>query len=459
MASGLVGQGLSPWLAVLNVILGNVIVLIPIQLNSHAGTKYGIPFPVFARLTFGVRGAQLPSLSRAITACGWNGVQCGVGGAAVMFLVKALFPSLDNSTMTAAWIGFFIFLILTWLITSFGSKTIRIFESVGSPILVIMSVALFVWALVIASKAGYSFGDVVSSDISAGEVKGGFLLVFLGGLTANIAFWATMALNIPDFSRYAKSQKAQFRGQLYGMPLAMAVCAIIGAIYAQATFLAQLAVDETGKAIPLFSPTDALNYIGTGGGARAIMFFVGIGVIIATLTTNVAANVVAPANGFSNISPKKISYRLGTTFACLIAIIYFALNLSGSAAGPMFTFLNVYGGILAPVAAIFIADYYIVKKRNLDVQALYMGSGGRYWYQSGWNLRAILAWVLGAIIPTVVSILQAAGVSDIPAVLTWINANAYIFGFVVAFILYILFMQNEKGSSISDEEEAALTEV
>jgi NCS1 family nucleobase:cation symporter-1 len=468
MASGLVGLGVSPWLAVLNVVLGNVLILIPIQLNSHAGTKYGIPFPVFARLTFGSRGAQLPSLSRAITACGWNAVQCGVGATALFFMLKAFVPSFDSSTTAAIWIGFFVFLILTWLVTVFGEKVIRSFESFGSPILIVMSVALFIWAVVLGSSEGVTFGELLTSKLPAGEIdsNGGFMIVYMLGLTNNIGFWATMALNIPDFSRYAKSQKVQFRGQLYGMPLAMAVCAVIGAIYAQATYIA------FGKA--LFSPVEALDHIGTGGGARLVMFVVGFGVVIATLTTNIAANVVAPANGISNISPKRISYAAGTTIACVIAIGYYALNLSGSASGPMFTFLNIYGGILAPIAAIFIADYYIVKRRNIDMMSLYKGPEGRYWYQGGFNVKAIIAWICGSFIPTFYSIVKipydnaVASETIAPAfskaiaensVLTFINANAYIFAFAIAFVVYILIKGKGDKSNLSDAEEAAITEV
>jgi len=268
--------------------------------------------------------------------------------------------------------------------------------------------------------------------------SGGFLYVFLGGLTANIAFWATMALNIPDFSRYAKSQKAQFRGQLYGMPVMMALCAFVGAFFAQATKLA------LGNAI--FDPTAVLPLIDNA----FISFIVSVGVIIATITTNIAANVVAPANGFSNIAPKKISYKVGVTVACLLAIAYRPWWIFGGAGAFIFGWLGTYGGILAPIAAIFIADYYIVKKRNIDVMALYQGSEGRYWYQSGWNIRAIIAWICGFILPTLGSL----GVAS----LKWVSANGYVIGFVIGLAVYVLLMKNETTSFISDEEEEAMTE-
>lgn len=475
MASGLVGMGLSVWVAVFNVVLGNILILIPIQLNSNAGTKYGIPFPGFARMAFGIRGAHLPSLSRAITACGWCAVQSALGGAAVLYIVQGLSgwdPVAHNDVASGnaagtpvGWIAFLIFLAMTWVLTAFGGRVIRIFESIGSPILIVLSVAVFIWGIVMAGNAGHGIGEVFGHNIADSSVldgNGGALTVFLVGLTGNIGFWATMALNIPDFSRFAKDQKTQFRGQLYGMPVMMAICAIVGATFAQSTQLAELApaVDESGTEIPgqfqaLFSPVDTLSYIDS----RPLLILLGIGIIIATLTTNIAANVVAPGNGFSNLAPKYISYFLGVTLACIVAIFYNFL-LVGASAGALFNFLNVYGGILAPLAAIFIVDYWVIKKQNLDIKALYEGEGSRYWYAGGFNVMAFIAWIAGAIIPTVYSIVGIADTSGANGFLNneffkFINTNSYIFAFIVAFVVYLLIgklTDANKKSIISDDE-------
>ncbi|MDR2487360.1 MAG: cytosine permease [Clostridiales Family XIII bacterium] len=463
MASGLVGMGLSVWAAVLNVVLGNVLILVPIQLNSHAGTRYGIPFPGFARMTFGIRGAHLPSISRAVVACGWCAVQSALGGAAILYIVQGFgwqpgpndIVGGNAGSSPVGWIAFLAFLALTWALTAFGSKVIRIFESIGSPILLVMSIALLIWAIVIAGNAGFGIGDILGHNISAAAgTEFNFTMVFLLGLTGNIGFWATMALNIPDFSRYAKSQKVQFRGQLYGMPVMMAICAIIGAVFAQATSLANL----TGDNAPLFSPVATLDYIKS----PALLIILGLGIIIATLTTNIAANVVAPGNGFSNLYPRKISYFWGVTIACLVAIVYNTL-LVGASAGNLFNFLNVYGGILAPLAAIFIVDYWIIKRQRLDVKALYQGAEGRYWYSGGFNVPALIAWLAGAILPTLYSIISIASAGTENAfvanpVLSFINTNSYIWAFVVAFVVYRLIGPSQKQAILSEAEEAALTQ-
>ena len=452
MAAGAVGFGLPVWAAVINVILGNAIILIPIQLNSHAGTKYGIPFPVFSRMTFGMRGAQIPTISRAITACGWNMVQSVTGGAALLFMLKALVPAFNDLSVAAQVVAFLIFLAISGWLTASGSKAIRIFESFSSPVLIILSVLLLVWAIILANGAGYSFGDVFSSEISAGGLteSSQYAYFFCFALTGNIGFWATMALNIPDFSRYAKNQKVQFRGQMYGMLPGMAFCALIGAFYAQSTFL------TLGTAY--FNPVDALGVINDGSIAmRVVIFIVGIGVVFATLTTNIAANIVAPANGFSNLNPKKINYKMGTLIACIIAIVYYIpFTFSDSFGGFMFTFLNVYGGFLAPLASIFILDYYFIKKRNVDISSLYSEStGARYWYKNGFNQYAVIAWIAGAILPTLISLVPALDVG----ILRWVNANSYLFAFFVALIVYALIMPRNHVSNLSDEDEEAMTEI
>jgi NCS1 family nucleobase:cation symporter-1 len=450
MAQTAVNLGLPVWAAVINVILGNAIILVPIQLNSHAGTKYGIPFPVFSRLTFGMRGAQIPTISRAITASGWNMVQClSAGGPALLFLIVAWKPDFDTSNVVVSFIAFLIFLIISGLLTAKGSRAIRIFESFSSPLLIVLSILLLVWAIVIANGAGYSFGEVFTTNISQADVgnTSAYVFIFCTALTGNIAFWATMALNIPDFSRYSKNQKAQFRGQMYGMLPGMAFCAVIGAFFAQTT---TLVYNQT-----VFSPVDALGFIGNNSvGMHILIFVIAIGVIFATLTTNIAANVVAPANGFSNLAPRKISYKMGTLIACIVAVGYYGLfQVSGGWSGFLVTFLNVYGGFLAPLASIFILDYYFIKKRNLDIASLYL-QDGRYWYKNGFNVHAVVAWIAGAILPTLITLIPAMNIG----VLAWINANSYLFAFFVALIVYYFIMPREHVSNISDEEEAAMTQ-
>ena len=457
LASGLITMGVSPWLSVLNVALGNIIILIPIQLNSQIGTKYGIPFPLFARLTFGTLGAQIPAILRAITACGWTSVQAWVGGGAVGAIIGCFVPKFSDPDwfinlpswggMQAAgggqFFGYVLFMIFVGWVAYNGIDQIKWVQNIGSPILIVVMIALLIWSYSIV-PGDMGFFEVMSqpNDDALIADSGGFAFVYLSGLMGNIAFWATMALNIPDFSRYAKSQSVQFRGQLYGMPVPMAACAFIGAYFSQATKLAY------GEA--MFDPTGVFYHLEN----KLLIIIAALGVVAATITTCVAANVVAPANGFSNIAPKKISYKKGVIITMIIAFFILQAWWIYGSGGAYFTWMNAYGTILAPIAAIFIADYFVCKKKRADIAALFKGADGRYWYSGGFNWAAIIAWVVSFIFP----LLWYFGLEG--SFWTFINSINYIWSFVLGFVVYVLLMKTSLAgnSYVTEEEHEAFTE-
>ena len=460
LSAALIGMGVSPWLSVLNVTLGNLIVLVPIQMNSHVGTKYGIPFPVFSRLTFGATGAHIPATLRGLVACGWTAVQAWVGGGSIaafigVFIPKFLDPSWtmalpgNDSVWVGQFIGFFGFMVFVAWVAYKGSEGIKWVQAIGGPLLVVVILALFAWSIMTAKSAGFSFGDVMAQgqDNALIDSLGGLAFIYMAGLTGNIAFWATMALNIPDFSRYAKSQKAQFWGQLLGMPIPMFMCAYIGAFFAMSTKLAY------GQAF--FDPTAVFYYVDN----KLAILVCSIGVAAATITTCVAANVVAPANGFSNLKPTVISYKKGVIMACILAVLFSPWYIYGSGAAYIFSWLNNYGTILAPVAAIFIADYFIHKQKRVDVAGLFAGNKGRYWYKGGWNIAAVIAWIAAFIIPLLGNtVFFYNPTSGDPGVIHWLAANGYLVSFAIGFVIYLLLMSGEKTSKVSVEEHEALTD-
>ena len=293
LASGLIAGGMNWWQAIGTILLGNLIVTVPMVLNAHAGTKYGIPFPVLVRASFGVRGANIPAVLRALVACGWFGIQTWIGGQAIYSMMKIVWPA--TATMPSGiWICFFFFWLLNMWVVWRGIETIKWLDGVGAPFLLAVGLLLLWW---ITGKAG-GLGPVLSAP-SKFHNNAEFFRFFIPSLTGMVGFWATVALNIPDFTRYAKSQRDQVLGQALGLPATMTLYAFIGVAVTSAS------VVLFGE--PVWDPVDLLGRFHQ----PLVAFIALIALLIATLTTNVAANVVSPSNDFANLNPRRISFRTG----------------------------------------------------------------------------------------------------------------------------------------------------
>lgn len=436
LASSGIALGLSCWQSILNVLLANLILLIPMQLNSHAGTKYGISFPIFARLSFGIRGSHFASIARALVGAMWYGIQCWLGGEALNTVIGAIFKGWADVPGNI-WISYIIFAVLCTIVAYAGNKYIKFMEGWAVPVLCVLGIALCVWGIIAVGDAGKRIIDVF--NMPATYEEGQFWKIFLPCLTGNIGFWATMSLNIPDFSRYAKSQKTQLTGQIIGLPTMMTVIAFVSVFVTGVTMIVfgQAIWDPTGVVVAINNPIASV--LGC------------LGIFLAQITTNVAANIVAPANGFSNLFPKKISYRTGVLIGAAISVLIRPWVLLSSASAYIFDFLGTYAVYLGPIAGIYIADYYIVKKRKIKVYDLYQGENGRYWYKNGFNVAAFIVWAICVLPPTLGLIMPG------NALFKGIFDNGWIFGFVLSIIIYPLFMKNEKVSLVSAEEEKAYT--
>ena len=434
LASSLVDRGWSWQAAVLSVALGNLIVLVPIALNSHAGTRYGIPFPVLARASFGVRGANIPALLRAFVACGWFGIQTWIGGWAIFKLLEVLWPGIaELPRVLPAWVGlgtgellcFMAFWAVNLWVVLRGMESIKLLQTWGAPFLLGVGLALLAWAYVQAGGWGPMLADTRTQGAGIGGA--GLMTVFGAGLTSAVAFWGTMALSIPDFSRFARTQRDQVLGQALGLPLTMAVFAFIGAAVTNAT-----------AAIFGARVADPVALLARIGGPLMIIIAM-LGLAAATLTTNIAANVVAPANGFSNVAPRRISFAGGAVITAVIGILMFPWRLYQDAAAYIFTWLIGYGALLGPVVGIMIADYFLLRRRELDVEALYR-RGGAYEYRNGINRVAVIALVLG-VAPNMPGFLGALGVVDVPAAATAVYNWAFFVGFGIAALVYLAGMR------------------
>ena len=433
LASSLIGGGMNWWQAVLTIFLGNLIVLVPMVLNAHAGTKYGIPFPVYCRAAFGTAGANVPAILRALVACGWFGIQAWIGGDAIYKILAVFFPALSKGAalpllgISFAQFGCFLFFwgINMWVIYR-GIDTIRFLLNIKAPLLIVLGLLLLWWAY---REAG-GFGPMLSqpSAFDAGQPKAGqFWSYFFPALTGMIGFWATLSLNIPDFSRYAKTQRDQVVGQALGLPTTMALYSFIGVAVTSAT---TIIFKET-----LWNPVDVL----TRFNSPAVLVIAMVSLCIATLATNIAANVVSPANDFAHLAPKKISFRIGGYITGVIGILMMPWKLVADPNGYIFTWLIAYSALLGPIGGILIADYFVWRKRTLNVSALYQANG-EYRFTNGFSIVALVALVLGAL-PSLPGFLVQAKVlnaESVPASLAHLYNYAWFIGFAIAFVAYLI---------------------
>ena len=415
LASGLISGGMNWWQALMTISLGNLIVLVPMVLNAHAGTKYGIPFPILARASFGVKGSNIPALLRAIVACGWFGIQTWIGGQAINTLVIQLYPSWAFFPWGPG-ISFIVFWVMNVYFIINGIESIKWLESWGAPFLLVTGLGLLAWAYV----QGGGWGPILNQP-SKFKTLGEFWRFFIPALTGMVGFWATLSLNIPDFSRYAKSQKTQMIGQAIGLPPTMALFAFIGVAVTSATVII------FGQAI--WDPVVLLSKFKN----PIIIIIALLALLVATLTTNIAANVVSPSNDFSNMFPKKINFVKGGMMTAILGIVIMPWKLLSDYSAYIFGWLVGYSGFLGPVAGILICDYYIIKKQRLNVIDLYMHDGD-YTYDNGINFKAIIALVSGIIV-AMVGLL-------VPPV-KFLYDYAWFVGFGVSFVVYYLIMKGK----------------
>ena len=381
LASGLMTQGMNWMQALFTILLGNTIVLAPILLNSHAGTKYGIPFPVFARAAYGTAGSNLPALMRALVACGWFGIQTWIGGEALQTFFAVLIPGWTRALgpgfgghTGSEWLSFLLFWALNIGVIYRGMNLLRAIENWAAPYVLVVTAALLVWAV----SAAKGFGPLLAHPGTLNTTRE-FLPVFWPSLTAMIGFWATLSLNMPDFTRFGRSQREQVVGQTVALPTTMFLFAAMGVLITSASAILY------GEAI--WDPVKLVGHFTN----PLVVGFAMFSVVIATLAVNIAANVVSPANDFANALPRWISFKTGGLITGLIGIAMQPWRLLADPRGYIFAWLVGYSGGLGSIAGVLIADYWIVRRTQLDLADLYLPSG-RY---GGWSVPAVTATLAG----------------------------------------------------------------
>ncbi|MBI4817849.1 MAG: NCS1 family nucleobase:cation symporter-1 [Deltaproteobacteria bacterium] len=435
LAGGLISVGMSWSQALLTIGLGNIIVLAPILLNAHPGTRYGIPFPVLARASFGTKGANIPAILRAIVACGWFGIQTFIGGEAVKTFLEAVWPGfgliggdlrLAGLSIPSA-ITFMIFWSLNIWIIYRGMNAVRVFENWAAPIVLVMALILLVWAV----GAADGLGPMLERP-SKFQTPGEFWKVFVPSLTGMIGFWATLSLNIPDFTRFGKGQKEQMLGQALGLPTTMIAFSAMGVIITSAAQAIFTGTPPEKLWDPVFilsmmtsstPPAGMVEPIISSAATRWLVAIVSLlGVGVATISVNIAANVVSPANDFANLAPRHISFKTGGLITGVVGILMMPWKLLATAGDYIFTWLIGYSALLGPIAGIMVVDYWLLRNKELDVADLYRPEG-RY---RGVNPVAVVALVLG-VLPNIPGFYNAAlkipsdGFFDHLYVYAWFN--------------------------------------
>ncbi|WP_051585807.1 NCS1 family nucleobase:cation symporter-1 [Caldanaerobius polysaccharolyticus] len=413
MAAGLIAGGMNWKQAIFTIFLGNLIVLIPMILNGHPGTKYGINFPVFARSSFGVRGANIPAIMRAIVACGWFGIQTWIGGEAINSLIIKIIPGWSDFSL-GIWISFAIFWFMNMWIVWHGMEMVKKFEGISSPILIVSSLVLLGWAI----YSAHGLGPIVAQP-SKFKTFGEFFAFFIPSLTGVIGFWATLSLNIPDFTRFSKNQREQIVGQSIGLPASMVFFSLVGMFTASATMIV------FGEAI--WDPVVLISKFN-----NPLVAIIGVIVVsIVTLTTNIAANVVSPAYDFTNLFPKWVDFKRGATITGIIGIIMMPWKLLADYSTYINNWLVGYSAFLGPIAGILITDYYLVRKCDLAVHDLYR-LNGRYSFSNGYNWKAVGSLVFGIVLGLIGKV--------VPSLAVLYN-YAWFVGFFASSILYYVLMK------------------
>ena len=419
LAAALIQAGMNWWQALATIFLGNLLVLLPMIVNAHAGTRYGIPFPVYARASFGLSGAHVPAILRSVVACGWFGIQTWVGGLAISEIVGILWPAWRD---IGGGVGGAVLLGIFWLINIYfvwaGTESIKWLETVSAPFLIAVGLALLYWA---ASRVGGLGTILARSDSLAGAPPArGFLLgLFVPWLTAMVGYWATLSLNIPDLMRFAKSQRDQVLGQALGLLTTMPLFAFIGVAVTSATVILY------GTAV--WNPIELIGRLTVERNSPLLGVVALLAILVATLTTSIAANIVGPANSITNLAPRRISFRMGGMIAALIGVAIMPWKLLDSYQAWLIT----YSGLLGAVGGVVVCDYLVVRRGRLELRDLY-DEHGAYVYHNGINPAAMIALVAGLAVATVGLLVPA---------LRFLFDGAWFSAAIVAGVLYWMLMK------------------
>ena len=394
-AIGLFALGLGAWQILLAFLVGAVLLFLLLSLSGFMGEKTGVPFPVMSRIAFGIHGAQLAAVARGGVAIAWFGVQTYLASVVLRVMLTAMFPGLaplDTNNFlgmsTLGWISFVALWILQVIIVSFGMEMIRKYEAFAGPVILVTMLAIAVWMFI---EAGGSIALSTNESLTGGEM---WRQIFVGGALW-IAIYGTFVLNFCDFTRSATSKKAITRGNFVGIPLNMLFFGAIVVVLAGAQFKINGQIIE--------SPSDIVQTIPN----TFFLVLACLALLVLTVAVNLMANFVAPIYMFTNLFPRRLNFRSAAIVSAVIGLVILPWNLYNNPVVIVY-FLGGLGAILGPIFGVIMADYWIIRKAQINVPDLYTEArNGEYHYKRGVNPRAIIALVPAAVIAIVLALAPA----------------------------------------------------
>lgn len=428
-ASLFLTYGLSGWSVMAAIMLAGIIVMWMVNLTGKPGVKYGIPFPVVIRASMGINGANLPAIMRAIIGIFWYGVQTYFASTAVAILLTLFMGESANTFLglsSTAWLAFAIVWVFQLILFWAGIEPIKTFLNWAGPL-------VYIVMLVLMGVVWYSAGSELMPAIGTifgenSDYPGSKFDAFTAIVGTMIAYFSAVVINFGDFSRFVKSEKQMKIGNLIGLPLNMVFFSFIALVITAGTLVMY------GE--PLTNPSDIVARVD----ALPLTIVSALTFFAATVGINMVANFIPPAYDLANLFPKHISFRRGGIITAVIAFFIGGLWLSFISQVGIVGFVNIIGSIIAPFFGILVVDYYLIKKQELDIQALFDSSpSGRYYYQNGWNLRGVAAFVFAGIVSLIISLNPS---------LTALEGFGFIIGASLGGLVYWVLMRKQEADPL-----------
>jgi NCS1 family nucleobase:cation symporter-1 len=422
-AIGLYALGLGGWQIMLSLAIGAVLVYLCMNLTGDMGQKTGVPFPVISRVSFGIFGAQIPALIRAVIAIAWFGIQTYLASVVLRVLLTALDPALAEYDHDAwlglsslGWLCFLSIWVVQFVILAYGMEMVRRYEAFAGPVILLTVASLAVWMFTQAN------GQIAWSTKAPLEGVQMWRSIFAGSALW-LAIYGTLILNFCDFSRSAPSKQTIRKGNFWGLPVNVLLFAFITVIICGAQF------SINGQIIE--SPTDIIKTI-----PNTCFLVLGcLAFLIVTVAVNIMANFVAPAFVLSSLAPRYLTFRRAGMLSATVAVLILPWNLYNSPVVIVY-FLSGLGALLGPLYGVITADYWLLRKGRVNVPQLYTEDPkGAYHYSRGVNLRAVWAFIPAAIISTITALLPA---------FESVSPFSWLMGAAIGAALYLLLADRRK---------------